>query len=290
MDFDSVADELYRLPPDEFTAARTKHAAAAREAGLRDLARRIDALHRPTLSAWTANQLVRRHPDQVRKLTGLGDDLRRAHREPSSRQTDNITDQQRAVVAELIQHARRIVEETGHPFTGEVEDGLEQTLRAAATDDQAARDWVAGRLAEPLTAPASFPGAQGTPHRSVQPHGRPKPLTTEAGSSRSQRQTQRDRHDQQARARQEAREAQRDARAHEKELGLLRRRAGQAERTLHRTDQRVRELTQQLEQARQHHQAAQEELQQTRDRLNAAERAMERTREQAGDAGHRTEE
>ena len=58
-DVGAVADELYGLPAGEFTAARDRAAAVARQAGDRELAATIKKLRRPTATAWAANQLVR---------------------------------------------------------------------------------------------------------------------------------------------------------------------------------------------------------------------------------------
>ncbi|CAM5275573.1 hypothetical protein SALBM135S_10142 [Streptomyces alboniger] len=80
MDLETVADELYGLRPEEFTAVRGRRAAAARKAGERSLAERIAALRRPTLAAWSCNLLVRGRPGQVRPLIRLGEALRQAHR------------------------------------------------------------------------------------------------------------------------------------------------------------------------------------------------------------------
>jgi hypothetical protein len=62
VDLESTLDELYALRPQEFTAARDARAAEARRAGDRELADRIRALRRPTLSAWAGNLLVRGSP------------------------------------------------------------------------------------------------------------------------------------------------------------------------------------------------------------------------------------
>ena len=65
MDLDSVADELYGLPLDEFTTTRNEHAKQARDAGDRELADQIRAMSKPTQAAWLVNQLVRRHAEEV---------------------------------------------------------------------------------------------------------------------------------------------------------------------------------------------------------------------------------
>ncbi|WP_240677492.1 DUF2848 family protein [Actinacidiphila soli] len=71
VDEQAVLDELYGLRPDRFTAARTRHATRARQAGDRELGARLTALRRPTLAAWASNQLVRAHPEQVAPILRL---------------------------------------------------------------------------------------------------------------------------------------------------------------------------------------------------------------------------
>ncbi|MGW6455717.1 hypothetical protein ACWF94_07265 [Streptomyces sp. NPDC055078] len=64
MDAEEVADVLYALRPDEFTAERAAYAARARKEGDREAALRIAALRKPVLAAWSAN-LLARHDREV---------------------------------------------------------------------------------------------------------------------------------------------------------------------------------------------------------------------------------
>ncbi|HKN98159.1 MAG TPA: hypothetical protein VJX10_13655, partial [Pseudonocardiaceae bacterium] len=70
-----VATELYGGPRDDFVAARSARAADARAAGDRELAKRINALRKPTVAAWLVNQMVRRYPDEMAELADLADEL-----------------------------------------------------------------------------------------------------------------------------------------------------------------------------------------------------------------------
>ncbi|MGX9229447.1 hypothetical protein ACWV95_31000 [Streptomyces albus] len=81
MDLDAVTDELYGLPPEDFTAVRDRRAQEARKSGDRELSGRIRRLRRPTLAAWACNLLVRDRPEETRLLLELGEELRRAHRD-----------------------------------------------------------------------------------------------------------------------------------------------------------------------------------------------------------------
>src|SRR5437764_8972269 len=61
MDLDSVADALYALAPEEFTAARDEAANKADPT----LKKAIKALRKPTVAAHAVNRLVRDQPDDV---------------------------------------------------------------------------------------------------------------------------------------------------------------------------------------------------------------------------------
>ena len=76
-DLASIADGLYALPAEEFTAARD---AAAKDVRADDaeLAKQVKALKRPSASAWLVNQLARQRADRLEELLALGDDLRAA--------------------------------------------------------------------------------------------------------------------------------------------------------------------------------------------------------------------
>jgi len=80
VDLDSVADGLYSLPREEFTAARNAAAQQARKQGRRDLAEQIVGLRRPSTTAWLANTVAREQPDEIAALVKLGDGLREAQR------------------------------------------------------------------------------------------------------------------------------------------------------------------------------------------------------------------
>ena len=53
-------DELYEVKPEEFTALRTKLAAAAKQRGDGDTAKQITAARKPTTAAWVVNRLALR--------------------------------------------------------------------------------------------------------------------------------------------------------------------------------------------------------------------------------------
>lgn len=159
MDLDSVADELYGLPPERFVEARGRQAAAARKAGDRALAGRITALRRPTLSAWAGNLLVRSEPDRAAELLRLGESLRRAVQELDRDRMRELGARRNRLVGALSRHVGELSGAAGRPLGETTLREVESTLQAVLADSDAAEQWATGRLARPLTPPVGFTGA-----------------------------------------------------------------------------------------------------------------------------------
>jgi hypothetical protein len=73
-------DGLYGLPPSEFIPARKELVKAYRKAGDGESAAVVGTARRPTLAAWTVNQLARQEKANVRALLNAGKRLRTAQR------------------------------------------------------------------------------------------------------------------------------------------------------------------------------------------------------------------
>jgi hypothetical protein len=159
---DDIADELYALPPREFTAARNARAKEARQAGDTDLAKRITALGKPTMTGWLTNQLVRERSDEIRALLELGASLREATASLAGDELKELSRQQRQVVRALVRQARELADASGHPASEDTARGVEQTLHAALADEGAAQQLAAGHLTGVLST-AGFPGDTATP-------------------------------------------------------------------------------------------------------------------------------
>ena len=131
---DEIADRLYGLPPDGFTRARNEAAAELRKAGRREEADRIKALRRPTAAAGAVNRLVREHRSEVEKYLDAAAALRDA-------QFGGKGDLSAATKRERKAFDRLL----------ELADGdVRQSLQAAAVDDEAAEELLAGRLEQEL--------------------------------------------------------------------------------------------------------------------------------------------
>lgn len=150
MDFDAVADELYTLAPEEFTAARNAGVKQARAEGDRQLASRIQALRKPTVAAWLTNQLVRAHGPEVDVLLDLGRELREVLADVKGDELRELTRQRYQLVSALVRQARSLAQTQGRRISDEVAQAVRTTLEATLSDDASANLVAAGRLSDGL--------------------------------------------------------------------------------------------------------------------------------------------
>jgi hypothetical protein len=228
---ESQIDELYELPPEEFTAARDRLAKRLREEGNTDESKEVKSLRRPTVPAWAVNRIVRLHSDSLRALLGAGEDLRRAQQRALSgvKGTDlrEATDRRRQAVKDLVEEAQTVLDEAGRLSTQHVE-AVQATLEAASVDEAAAAQVQEGRLSKELPPPSGFgdvaglalvPGARGG-----------KEPTTEKDRQADERaKRQREKQKQEARqAKEEADRLEREARNAEREAFRVEQEAARA--------------------------------------------------------------
>jgi len=138
---DEVADRLYALAPEEFTAARD---AAAKDVD-GDERKAVKALRKPTVSAYAVNMLARHRDDDLQALVALGDDLRRAM--AGNGDLRALSDQRRERIRDLVHAAP---ETAGRDLTPAVEEDIAATLEAATADPDLGRAVLSGRLVKPL--------------------------------------------------------------------------------------------------------------------------------------------
>jgi hypothetical protein len=150
VDFEAVADKLYALPRDEFTAARTAAVEQAREQGDRELADQIAVLRRPSTAAWVANLLAREQPEEIHALVELGDGLREAQRRLQGDELRRLSAQRHQLVHGLVQQAQALARAAGHPASESVTRELSDTFTAAVNSSAAAQALASGRLTSAL--------------------------------------------------------------------------------------------------------------------------------------------
>ena len=148
--FDAIADELYRLRPEEFTTARNAKASEARAAGNRAMAESIKELRRPTTSAWLANWLVHERTDEFGRLQSLRTSMRDASDRLDGDELRRLSRQRHEILAALTAAAQGAASDAGIPFSSAVSGELEATLMAALSDEEAAAALEEGRLTTAL--------------------------------------------------------------------------------------------------------------------------------------------
>ena len=145
-----MADELYALPREDFTAARNAAAKQAREQGHRELAEQIGTLRRPSTAAWVANLLAREQPSEIRALVELGDGLREAQHRLQGEELRRLSSQRHQLVHGLVQQAQALARAAGHPAGEAVSRELSNTFTAAVNSSAAAQALAGGRLTSAL--------------------------------------------------------------------------------------------------------------------------------------------
>jgi hypothetical protein len=144
-------DRLYDLPLDEFTAARNELARRLKRDGDDEAADRVRGLAKPSVAAWSINQLARRDEEGVRSLLNVGARLRSAQERSlkGERAADELRAAQaeeRDVVRRLTQRAGELLRDMGRPATGATLERVSSTLRAAALGEPGRTALREGRL------------------------------------------------------------------------------------------------------------------------------------------------
>jgi hypothetical protein len=136
VDVDEIADRLYALAPEEFTAARDD---AAKEADSADLRKAVKALRKPTAAAHEVNRLVRERPGDIDALLDLGEQLRAAMGRDAN-EVRRLTEERRQLVSSLVDR----------DLTAAVQEDVAATLEAATADPDLGAAVRSGRLVKPL--------------------------------------------------------------------------------------------------------------------------------------------
>lgn len=140
-----IADELYALPPEEFTAARNALAKELKSAGDKDGAAAVSALRRPSVGAHALNQVARAHPELIDAALDAGVTLREASDAAAEGDASRLRD---ATTAERAAAQAAAKAAKGH--LGSRGDALLPvllaTLRAGALDEDVAEQLRTGTL------------------------------------------------------------------------------------------------------------------------------------------------
>ncbi|MGA8044713.1 MAG: hypothetical protein WCA30_00445 [Dermatophilaceae bacterium] len=148
MDIETIAAELYGLPPEEFTPARNGWAKAVKADGEPDLAAAVQRLRKPTVGAWLLNRLVRVRPEQVQQLFDLGERLRAAQGTLGAGELRTLGEQRRKLTRAVAEQAAEIGRAAGRTVSAQVVTAVEETLRSAMVDAAAGEALATGLLVD----------------------------------------------------------------------------------------------------------------------------------------------
>jgi hypothetical protein len=187
-----VAD-LYGLPVEEFVRARNDFVRELKRAGKKAEAEEVGALRKPSVSAWTVNQLARRHPAEMKALVKAGDELRKAQRAVAGgRDPEALRDATRAHRDRLDDLTSAARHELG--AAGATLQRVAQTLRGASVDKEASKTLLSGTLSEdyeqsgfgPLLAAVPASGFRRRAKSKAKPKPPPKPKPDPKARKRKQ--------------------------------------------------------------------------------------------------------
>jgi hypothetical protein len=212
----------------------------------------VKKLAKPSVPVWTANQLARREPGEVRALLRSAEELRKAQARALAGKgakdlQERLTEQRRAVRA-LARLGREMLAAEGRSVSDAIVERIAQTLDAAALDEGSRFLLRAGRLTEELEPP----GFEALAGMAVAP---PKKRQARAGGKRGDVTA----------ARRGLQEAQREARARERE-------ALEAEREVERAETAAADARRAAQKARERSDEADQEVARAEAALREAQR------------------
>jgi DNA repair exonuclease SbcCD ATPase subunit len=154
--FKDEVDELFKLPLAEFTDARNELAKRLKQSGRADDANLVKTLAKPSISAWTVNQLYWNHRHAFDRLLAAG---QRFHKAQTSSATGKLADlrgsldARREALTHLSQLAESLLSEAGHNPSLETIRRVTTTLEALSARASPSDGPTLGRLSQDVDPP-----------------------------------------------------------------------------------------------------------------------------------------
>ena len=132
---DERVDRLYELPLAEFTGARNALAKELRKEGDREGADAVKGLKKPSIEAWTVNQLVRHHRDEIAQLLDLGEEQADVLASGDRGRLRQAMSDLRATLTSLSNHAEALLTASERKPTPALLERVTRMLQNAAATD-----------------------------------------------------------------------------------------------------------------------------------------------------------
>jgi hypothetical protein len=188
----NALEEVYAVPPKEFTRARNARVAALAKSGHHDAAEALRRLRRPTATLWAVNQVARSNRKRLDAFIDAVAHVRRTQlRDP--RNVGEAVQRQRTALDAVLEVARDALAEHGLTAGPQAMRRISSTLQGAAVDARHAEDLRHGRLTGELAAPGFEAFAGETPRRlNVLTGGRHEAKAAEVRQREAERHARRD--------------------------------------------------------------------------------------------------
>lgn len=153
---DDEVDELFQLPLSEFTGARNTLAAKLKKSGHADGANLVKTLTKPSVSAWTVNQLYWHQRNAFGKLLAAG---QRFHKAQTSSLAGKVADMRGALEARrealmnLADLATALLQDAGHNPSPDTIRRITTTLEAISALESVSDGPTLGRLTQDVDPP-----------------------------------------------------------------------------------------------------------------------------------------
>jgi hypothetical protein len=292
-------DALFQLTPPEFVAARNALAAQLKKGGHDDVASRVKALPKPSISAWTVNQLYWKHRPAFDKLLATGEKFRQAQASKlagKGADLHRLLNERREELSAMSRLAAEILQRSSGASPPNVMRRVTATLEALSAYGTLAGAPRAGRLVQDVDPPgfdalAALVPRVGDGTRASVPS---KVLTFQKeaaapkGKSRAKQdaQSKEEEHKEHLAAARAAKQeatkdlasARRVAQQAQTALKKAATRAKETEETMVAIEQRLQEVASQAHEARQTARRAAVEAETAAQAVDEAERALERTK------------
>ena len=214
----NALEEVYAVPPKDFTRTRNARVAALAKSGHHDAAEALRRLRRPAATLWAANQLGRANRKRLDAFIDAVAHVRRTQlHEP--RAVGEAVQRQRAALDALLEVARDALAKHGLNAGPEALRRISSTLQGAAVDARHAEDLRHGRLTGELAAPGFEVFADAKPGR----------LKIVQGGKTAARAAEAEQRDAERRARRDEVRRRRALEAEEREQRIRERKAAAAE-------------------------------------------------------------
>jgi hypothetical protein len=270
-------DELFKLPLTEFTDARNTLAKRLKQSGRANDANVVKVLAKPSVSAWTVNQLYWHHRDAFEELLAAGQRFRKAQRGGNVADMRGGLDSRRAALSQLSDLASSLLSDAGHNPTPDMIRRVSTTLEAMSALASLADGPTPGRLSQDVDPPGFESLA------SFVPAAKPaKPIEEKATAARSSRQIDESRQVRIAAAKvslQAARKALADARARVQSLEAVQKKAHaeakEAEKRRREAEEKFKKASAAADAATERSQSMTAEAQEATKAVEDAKRAVE---------------